>query len=154
MAGRLTRLWRPVAAGLCGSVAHNILMALKSWAQWLPGFEPYQDLQATLTAAVGSSVPAVVPWLLTYLNGSVVLGFLYGHLHRRIPGSSGAAKGAVFGLCGWVAMGLMAFPLLGKGLFGTQAGLGVKPALFTLLMMLTYSVVLGVAYAALAPDRR
>lgn len=154
MANRLARLWRPVAAGLCGSIAHTILMALKSWAQWLPGFEPYRDLQETLATLIGGSIPAVVPWLLTYLNGSVVLGFLYGHFHRRIPGRSGVAKGAVFGLCGWVAMGLVAFPLLGEGLFGTQAGLGLKPAFFTLLMMLTYSVVLGAAYAALNPERR
>jgi hypothetical protein len=148
------RFWRPVAAGLCGTAAHTVLMALKSWAHWLPGFEPYKDLQAMLAAMVGISVPAVIPWLLSYFNGSVVLGFLYGALHRRIPGRNGAAKGAIFGLFGWIIMGLVAFPLLGRGLFAMHAGLGLKPAFFTLLMMLTYSVVLGVAYSVLTTDRR
>jgi uncharacterized membrane protein YagU involved in acid resistance len=149
----LDRWWRPVAAGLCGTAAHTVLMALKSWAHWLPGFAPYRDLQAMLAAMVGTSVPAAVPWLLSYFNGSVVLGFLYRAIHRRLPGRDGAVKGAVFGLLGWIVMGLVAFPLLGRGLFATQAGLGLKPAFFTLLMMLTYSIVLGVAYAALERDR-
>jgi len=154
MAGALDRLWRPVVAGLCGTAAHTVLMALKSWAHWLPGFEPYRDLRVSLAAMVGTSVPAVVPWLLSYFNGSVVLGFLYRALHRRLPGREGAVKGAFFGLFGWITMGLVGFPLLGRGLFATHAGLGLKPALFSLLMMLTYSIVLGVAYAALDPERR
>ncbi len=154
MAADLSRFWRPTAAGLCGSLMHTGLMTLKSWAHWLPGFEPYHDLQTTLAAMIGTSVPSWLPWLLSYLNGSVVLGFLYSLIYRSIPGRSGAIKGAVFGAIGWVVMGLTFFPLLGKGLFATQAGLGLAPALFTLLMMLTYSVTLGVAYAAFNPDRR
>ena len=153
MAAGLDRLWRPVVAGLCGTAAHTVLMVLKSWAHWLPGFTPYKDLQAMLAGLVGTSVPAAVPWVLSYFNGSVVLGFLYRAMHRRLPGREGAVKGAVFGFLGWIAMGLIAFPLLGRGLFATQAGLGLEPAFFTLLMMLTYSIVLGIAYAALDPDR-
>ena len=63
-------------------------------------------------------------------------------------------KGAIFGAVGWLVMGLAFFPWLGKGLFATQAGLGLAPAFFTLLMMLTYSVTLGIAYAAFNPERR
>jgi len=42
------------------------------------------------------------------------------------------------------------FPLLGLGVFSTGIGLGVWPALFSLAMLLTYSVVMGVVYDALA----
>ena len=63
-------------------------------------------------------------------------------------------KGAIFGAIGWLVMGLAFFPSLGKGLFATQAGLGLAPAFFTLLMMLTYSVTLGVAYSIFNPERR
>ena len=129
-------------------------MALKSWAHWLPGFEPYHDLQATLTALAGISVNPWVPWLVSYFNGSVVLGFLYGKIYRAIPGQSGAMKGAIFGAFGWLVMGLAFFPWLGKGLFATQAGLGLAPAFFTLLMMLTYSITLGIAYSIFNPERR
>ena len=48
-------------------------------------------------------------------------------------------------------MGLLFFPVLGLGLFATQAGLGIQPALFSLLMLLTYSVITGIAYSALSP---
>ena len=154
MAVNLNHFWRSTAAGLCGSVVHTGLMALKSWAHWLPDFQPYHDLQASLTALAGTSVPSWLPWLLSYFNGSVVLGFLYSKIYRQVPGRNGAMKGAIFGAIGWVVMGLAFFPSLGKGLFATQAGLGLAPAFFTLLMMLTYSVTLGVAYSVFNPERR
>ena len=66
-----------------------------------------------------------------------------------LPGSSGAAKGFVFGVFGWIAMGLLLFPMLGQGLFATRAGLGARPALFSLAMLLTYSIIMGIAYSTL-----
>ena len=154
MAAGLNRFWRSIAAGFCGNLVHSGLMALKSWAGWLPSFQPYKDLQESLTIMIGTSVPPAVPWLLSYFNGAIVLGMIYGLIHRRIPGRNGAIKGAMYGVFGWVAMGLLFLPMHGKGLFGMSAGLGLAPAFFTLLMILTYSVTLGVAYAALDPERR
>ena len=46
-------------------------------------------------------------------------------------------------------MGLVFFPLLDLGVFGMQVGLGILPALFSLAMLLTYSIVLGIVYDAL-----
>ena len=60
-------------------------------------------------------------------------------------------KGIVFGVLGWILMGLVFFPMLGKGLFATQAGLGVIPAFFSLLMLLSYSIVMALAYSSLIP---
>ena len=148
------RIWKPIAAGLCGSAAHTALMTLKSWANLLPSFQPYNDLQTMLTSMTGGSVHAWVPWALSYFNGSVVLGFLFGQAYRYLPGRNGALKGATFGLVVWLGMGLLFFPALGKGLFASQAGLGLEPTLFTLVMVLTYSVTLGVAYSLLNPRRR
>lgn len=147
------RTWKSIAAGLCGSVAHTGLMTFKSWTHLLPSFQPYADVQTMLTGLAGSSVHPLVPWALSYFNGSVVLGFLFGHAYRHLPGRSGAIKGAVFGFAVWIAMGLVFFPALGKGLFASQTGLGLAPTLFTLLMVLTYSVTLGIAYAVFNPDR-
>lgn len=145
------RIWKSLAAGLCGSAAHSGLMLLKSQAGLLPSFQPYDDLQQALSVLVGSAVHPAVPWALSFLNGSVVLGFLFGRIYRRLPGRSGAAKGFVFGVFGWIAMGLLFFPALGRGLFATQAGLSALPALFSLLMLLTYGIVMGIAYSALNP---
>ena len=45
-------------------------------------------------------------------------------------------------------MDLLFFPLLGLGLFATSLGLGLWPALFSLGMMLAYSVVMGTVYGS------
>ena len=43
-------------------------------------------------------------------------------------------------------MGLAFFPMIGLGFFALQVGLGVSPALFSLTMLLTYSVTLGIVH--------
>ena len=138
-----------MAAGLCGSAAHFGLMFLKSRMGWLPSFHPYEDIQAALSGLVGGSVSPAFPWALSFLNGAVVLGILFGRLYRVLPGRSGAAKGFVFGVFGWIAMGMALFPMLGQGLFASRAGLGARPALFSLAMLLTYSIIMGIAYSTL-----
>lgn len=145
------RIWRTAFAGFCGSAAHSGLMLLKSKMGWLVSFQPYHDLQQALSQLVGSAVNPWVPWALSFLNGSVLLGFLFGRVYRWLPGDSGAAKGAVFGVLGWMAMGLMFFPMIGRGLFATGAGLGLQPALFSLVMVLSYSVIMGMIYSTLNP---
>lgn len=117
----------------------------------LPSFQPYHELQAALSQLFGRSVHPAVPWALSFLNGSVLLGFLFGRAYRWLPGECGAAKGLVFGVLGWMLMGLVFFPLLGRGVFATGAGLGLQPALFSLLMVLSYSVILGLVYSKLDP---
>jgi hypothetical protein len=148
------RTWKSVAAGLCGSAAHSLLMTLKSWAQILPSFQPYDDLQALLTALMGNAVSPLVPWALSYFNGSVVLGFLFGRSYQRLPGRTGIMKGLGFGVGVWIAMGLIFFPAIGKGWFATQTGLGFVPTIFTLVMVLTYSMTLGVAYSVFTSQTR
>jgi uncharacterized protein DUF6789 len=142
-------IWKSVAAGLCGSAAHTSLMFLKSRMGWLPSFHPYEDLQQALNHLVGGSVDPLVPWALSFLNGAVVLGIVFGRSYRLLPGRSGAAKGFVFGVLGWIAMGVLFFPMLGRGLFASGAGLGLLPALFSLLMLLTYGIIMGIAFSAL-----
>lgn len=143
------RIWKSLAAGLCGSAAHSGLMFLKSSMGWLPSFHPYEDLQQTLAGLIGGSVHPLIPWALSFMNGAVVLGILFGRIYRRLPGQSGAVKGFVFGVFGWLVMGVLLFPMLGRGLFAIQTGLGLWPALFSLLMLLSYGVIMGVAYSAL-----
>jgi hypothetical protein len=63
-------------------------------------------------------------------------------------GRNGATKGLTFGLIGWVMMGLIFFPLIGLGPSAIRVELGIGPALMSLFMLLTYSVVLGMVYGA------
>jgi hypothetical protein len=145
------RIWKSLASGLCGSIAHSSLMLMKSWIGLLPSFQPYEVLQQKLSELIGTSVHPVIPWALSFLNGAVVLGFLFGRTYELLPGRNGAAKGFVFGVLGWMVMGTLFFPWLGQGLFATQAGLGVLPAFFSLVMLLAYSIIMGIVYSALNP---
>ncbi|HTO64313.1 MAG TPA: DUF6789 family protein [Bradyrhizobium sp.] len=140
-------VWRSIAAGFCGSLAHSGLMLLKSWMGWLPSFHPYEDLQEALSQLVGSSVHPAIPSALSLVNGALLLGTIFSYVYRLLQGRSGLGKGLVFGAFGWIAMGLFFFPLLGRGLFAAQVGLGPLPAIFSLLMILTYSMVMGAAYS-------
>lgn len=141
------RFWNSVAAGVCGSLAHTLLMGFKGWAGLLPSFEPYDDLQSALTRLVGSSVPQAVVWTLSYFNGSLVLSFLFGRVYRLLPAQTGAAKGAIFGFAVWLVMAVTFFPAIGKGLFAAQTPLGLAPTAFSLAMVMAYSITLGITYA-------
>jgi hypothetical protein len=55
----------------------------------------------------------------------------------------------IYGVLAWAIMGLVFFPMIGLGLFALQVGPGISPALFSLAMLLTYSVTLGMVYGAL-----
>ena len=143
------RIWKPIVAGLCGSIAHSLLMYFKSRGGLLPSFQPYQNLQATLSHLVGTAVDPMVPWALSFLNGSTLVGFIFGYSYQWLPGTNGVTKGAVYGMLGWSIMGLAFFPIIGLGFFALNAELGISPALFSLAMLLTYSVVMGAVYDAL-----
>ena len=142
---------KAVVAGLCGSTAHLLLMYLKHRAGLLPSFDPYDSLQTTLGRVTGAAIHPTVPWLLSFLNGSTFTGLAFGYAYRWLPGKNGSLKGVLFGVIAWTIMGLVFFPLIGLGLFASDAGHGVAPAIFSLGMLLAYSVILGLVYVALEP---
>lgn len=142
-------IWRSIVAGSAGSVVHFLLMRLKSLTGLLPDFRPYEAFQTTLSNWVGADVPVFVPWALSFLNGMTILGFLFARINPLLPGRTGAAKGMIFGLIGWVFMGLIFFPTIGLGPFAVHVGSGLGPALLSFVMLQTYSIVLGTVYVAL-----
>lgn len=142
-------IWRSMIAGLAGSAVHLLFMYLKSRTGLLPAFQPYHSFQATLARWVGAEVPAIVPWALSLLNGMTILGFVFARINRLLPGRTGIAKGAAFGVVGWVFMGLVFFPVIGLGPFAARAGAGLGPALLSFAMLQAYSIVLGAVYGAL-----
>jgi hypothetical protein len=102
-----------------------------------------------LTRTTGEAINPVVPWVLSFLNGFIVISLVFRLLYRWLPGSNGAVKGFVYGFLGWAFMNLIFFPMLGLGVFALKADLGAGPALFSLAMVQTYSVVMGLVYDAL-----
>ena len=152
-----TRLRRSVllkwlVPGTCGALAHSLLMYLKAQLGWLPAFSPYERLQAALSAVSGSDVSPVVTWALSFVSGATVLGFLFARLYRHLPGASGIVKGAAFAVLAWALMNVLLFPAIGLGFFGLAAGSGAAASLFSLAMLLVYSLVAGVAYAMMQAE--
>ena len=142
-------IWKSVIAGSCGTIVHFLFMYFRTRSGVLPSFQPYQSFQFALSQWVGTNVPAIVPRALSFVNGMTILGFLFAWFNRLLPGRNGALKGLTFGLLGWVFMNLIFFPLIGLGPFAMRVELGIQPALLSLFMVLTYSVVLGIVYTAL-----
>lgn len=142
-------VWKALVAGLCGMIAHWLLMYFKARSGLLPTFNPYALLQAMLTRMTGEAVNPSVAWVLSFLNGFIVISFVFRLVYRWLPGRNGAVKGFVYGFLGWAFMNLMFFPLLGLGVFALNSGLGASPALFSFAMVQTYSLVMGMVYDAL-----
>jgi hypothetical protein len=142
----LGKIGNSILAGFCGTLAHTLLMALKGTLGLLPEFQPYDDLQRGLSGLLGAAVSPGMAWAVTLLNGAVIWGFAFGKIYRFLPGKNPTQKGVVFGLCAWAVMGLVFFPLLGRGLFARGLGLSFAPAALMLAMLLAYSVTMSLAY--------
>ena len=142
-------IWKSLVAGLCGAIAHTLLISFKVHAGWLPSFQPYLALQRTLNELVGSDVPAIIPWIISYLNSMTVVGLLFGSSYRLLPGRHGITKGFLAGVLVWLVMGSVFFPLVGLGFFAWDVGQGLRPTLFSLTMVQAYSTVMGKVFAVL-----
>jgi hypothetical protein len=141
-------------AGFGATAVHVVLMSVKHRAGILPEFEPYEDLQRLLSSATSLSLEGPVAGLLPLINGALILGFVFGRLFVHLPGRSPVAKGAAFGFAAWLLMGLVLFPLSGRGVFALELGLGGLPAALMFAMLMLYAIVMSLLYAWLtAPPR-
>jgi hypothetical protein len=100
-------------------------MEIKRIAGILPGFEPYDDLQRLLSSVTTHAIEPPYLWLLSYINGALILGFVFGQLFVHLPGRTAIAKGAVFGFVAWLGMGFGMLPLTGRGIFARELGRGL-----------------------------
>ena len=95
---------------------------------------------------IGQEIHPGLAWLLLFVNGAIIWGFVFGQVYRFLPGEDPWRKGIVFGVCAWMVMGLVFFPLVGRGIFAVELGLEAAPAILLLLMLLTYSVTMSLVY--------
>jgi hypothetical protein len=142
----MTRIRNSVIAGLCGTVVHSLLALVHSKVGPLPEFQPNDDFRRALSWLIGQDIHPGVAWLLLFVNGAVIWGFLFGQVYRFLPGKYPWQKGVVFGICAWIVMGFVFFPLVDRGIFAMGLGLGAAPAILLLAMLLTYSVTMSLVY--------
>lgn len=141
-------------AGAGATTVHIALMEIKHRAGILPEFEPYEDLQRMLASATAQTFEPPALLLLPYINGALILGFIFGQLFVYLPGRTPVLKGAAFGLVAWLVMGFGLLPLTGDGVFALGLGLGASPAALMLAMLMIYAIVMSLLYAWLTTPAR
>ena len=112
------------------------------------GLMPELNMAAMLTRMMGAS-STLVGWAVHFMIGTVVWGALFVALNKSIPGGSQLLSGVVFGIGAWVLMIMMAMPMAGAGLFGTN--LGMMAPIMTLVLHIIFGAVLGGVYGAERP---
>lgn len=142
----LMRIRNWLIAGLCGTTVHSLLALVHGSTGPLPEFQPNSDVQRGLSWLVGSEIHPGIAWLLWFVNGAVIWGFVFGQVYSFLPGKNPWQKGVFFAICAWVAMGFVFFPLVDRGIFAARLGLGIAPAMLLLVMLLAYSVTMSVVY--------
>jgi hypothetical protein len=142
----LTKIRNSLIAGVCGTSVHSLLALVHGKTGPLPEFQPNYDIQRGLSWLIGTEIHPGVAWLLGFVNGAVIWGFVFGQAYRLLPGKNPWQKGVFFGVCAWAAMGLVFFPLVDRGIFAVRLGLGIAPAILLLVMLLAYSVTMSLVY--------
>jgi hypothetical protein len=77
-------MWKPIVAGFSGTTVHFVFMYLKSRFGLLPAFQPYQSFQIALGHWIRTNVPAIAPWVLSFVNGMADAKRV-GLLHELVP---------------------------------------------------------------------
>jgi hypothetical protein len=142
----LTGIRNSVIAGLCGTVVHSLLALVHSKTGPLPEFQPNDDFQRVLSWLIGHDLHPGVAWLILFINGAVIWGFIFGQVYRFLPGKHAWQKGVFFAICVWLVMGFVFFPLVGRAIFAVDLGAGAAPAILLLVMLFTYSVTMSLVY--------
>jgi hypothetical protein len=84
-----------------------------------------------------------------HLAIGVVLALMYGAIVEPRLIGPGWVRGLMFAMIPWVLSLVVAFPLLGAGMFGSALGAGPLPAIGNLILHLVYGASLGVVYGPL-----
>jgi Family of unknown function (DUF6789) len=142
----LTKIRNSFIAGLCGTAVHSILLLVHSKSGPLPEFQPNEDIRRGIAELIGTDIHPGIAWLVLFVNGAVIWRFIFGQVYRFLPGNGPWRKGVFFGICVWIVMGLVFFPLVDRGVFAVRLGLGIAPAILMLVMLLTYSVTMSFVY--------
>lgn len=134
-----------MVAGFAGTAALSVLMIAKHNMGLMPAINTIADWQHLFALVTGTLPPPALGWVMYFLLGAVVWGIAYACLVSYLPGGP-AVKGLIFGALAWVLMMVIFFPITGHGVLGLGFGLGLVPAVMTLILHLIYGLVLGLVY--------
>ena len=146
--GAKSWVWKSLVAGFCGMLVHFAFMYIKTRAGLLPSFQPYERLQSFLSELVGTDVPAIVPWALSLVNGMAILGSCLAAFSACCPVEMAQERHDVRP-CGMGADGPDFLSSDRAGSVCRESGAGDRTGGDVIVMLMTYSVVVGAVYMAL-----
>lgn len=129
-------------AGIIATAVLSGLMIFKAAMGMLPQFNVIAMLAGTLGGG------PIVGWIAHIGIGVVLYGLVIANLSGSLPGGTSTVKGMILGVIGWLAMMLIAMPVMGGGIFATNLGIPVVVA--TLVLHLIFGTVLGFAFGKLS----
>jgi len=129
-------LSRAILGGFAGTAVMTAMMYLVG-----PMMGLHMDIAAMLGSMLGGSWAAGM--MMHAVNGALIFPAVYAYaLYDRVPGSP-LIKGTVLGVGLWLIAQAMVMPMMGAGLFSSNAG-GVMAAMGSLAGHVMYGSVLGV----------
>ena len=143
-----THIGKGIIAGFAATVVLSALMVMKAMMGMMPDMNAIKMLTGMAHHLVATPATPVVGWLLHFMIGTLIWGYLFALLFNYLPSQSTAIKGVVFGTAAWLLMMVMVMPMAGAGLFGLHLGIGAPVA--TLILHWVYGAVLGTVYGKLA----
>jgi len=157
---RVDWLPRSVLAGFTASILMGIAFFIAYGAAVVLGGVTLADrrgadiFQGWLTALTHNSLIDTASTSLyaagaLHLAVGIAVALAYGALAEPRLSGPGWARGMVFALIPWLLSVIVAFPLLGTGLFGVGLGAGPLPAIGNLVLHLAYGASLGAIYGPL-----
>lgn len=136
-------LSRAILGGVAGTAVMTVMMYLVG-----PTMGLHMDIAAMLGSVLGGSWAAGM--MMHAVNGALIFPAVYAYaLYDRVPGSP-VIKGTVWGVGLWLVAQVMVMPMMGAGLFSSNAG-GVMAAMGSLAGHVMYGSVLGVVASTPEP---
>jgi uncharacterized membrane protein YagU involved in acid resistance len=92
-------------------------------------------------------IPEALGWIAHFMVGTMLALVYVFVFSSKLPGNSWV-RGALYGLLPWFVMQIMAFPMMGAGLFASSTNAPVMMVMGSLLGHLIYGAVVGGVYGS------
>lgn len=136
-------------AGFIATVVLSAFMLMKSSMELMTQLNIIGMLTNMANNWMGLPATPAVGWIIHFMVGTLLYGFVYAKFHDSLPGHSDTVKGIALALMGWALMMVVLMPMAGKGFMGLEIGM-VAP-IMTFVLHAVFGAVLGGAYQLLYP---
>ncbi|MGE3731750.1 MAG: DUF6789 family protein, partial [Lysobacterales bacterium] len=109
------------ARGIIAGLVATAVLSMMMFAKGKMGVMPELDIIAMLAGKMGGA--AMMGWAAHFMIGAILYGVGFVVLYNLLPGKGAVAKGALFGVLGWLMMMLLVMPMMGMGMFAMSMGM-------------------------------